>query len=322
MPAKIEISHKTIFFIFGFLALLWFLWQIKEIILILFLAFILMSALRPFVEKLERFRIPRVISILFVYLVFLSFLGLVGGAIFPPLIFQTLKFWERLPGLFERILPFLPLNFEFLTQQLTPVGGNILRVTLGFFSNVVTLVTFLVFTFYLLLERKHLEETFKTLLGEETGGKIVRTTWKIEERLGAWVRGQVTLMFLIGLTCFIGLTALGVDYALPLALTAGILEIIPIAGPILGGIPAVLVALVTSPVLALAVVALYFIIQQLENNLIVPTVMRKATGLPPIVTLLSLMIGGKLAGIFGAFLAVPTVVVLQTILQEVTASKK
>ncbi|MBI4999809.1 AI-2E family transporter [Candidatus Gottesmanbacteria bacterium] len=322
MPAKIEISHKTIFFTFGFLAALWFLWQIKEIILVLFLAFILMSALRPFVEKLERFRIPRVISILFVYLVFLSFLGLVGGAIFPPLIFQTLKFWERLPELFNRILPFLPLNFEFLTQQLTPVGGNILRVTLGFFSNVVTLVTFLVFTFYLLLERKHLEETFKTLLGEETGERIIKITWKIEERLGAWVRGQVTLMFLIGLACFIGLTALGVDYALPLALTAGILEIIPIAGPILGGIPAVLVALVTSPVLALAVAALYFIIQQLENNLIVPTVMRKATGLPPIITLLSLMIGGKLAGIFGAFLAVPTVVVLQTILQEVTTSKK
>lgn len=322
MPAKIEISHKTILFIFGFLALLWFLWQIKEIILILFLAFILMSALRPFVEKLEKFRIPRILSILFVYLVLLFFLGGVVGAIFPPLIFQTLKFWERLPELFNRILPFLPLNFEFLTQQLTPVGGNILRVTFGFFSNIVTLVTFLVFTFYLLLEREHLEQTFKTLFGEETGGKIVRTTWKIEERLGAWVRGEIILMFLIGLACFVGLTALGVDYALPLALTAGILEIIPIAGPILGGIPAVLVALVTSPVLALAVVALYFIIQQLENNLIVPTVMRKATGLPPIVTLLALLIGGKLAGIFGALLAVPTVVVLQTIFTEVSAQRK
>lgn len=322
MPTRIEISHKTIFFTFGFLALLWFLWQIKEIILILFLAFIFMSALRPFVEKLERFRIPRLVSILFVYLIFLSFLGLVGGVIFPPLIFQTLRFWERLPELFGKILPFFPLNFEFLTQQLTPIGGNILRVTLGFFSNVVTLVTFLVFTFYLLLERKYLEETFKTLFGEETGGKIVRTTWKIEERLGAWVRGEAILMFLVGLACFIGLTALGVDYALPLALTAGILEIIPVAGPILAGIPAVLVALVTSPVLALTVVALYFIIQQLENNLIVPTVMRKATGLPPIITLLALMIGGKLAGIVGAILAVPTVVILQVILQEVSAQKK
>lgn len=322
MPTRIEISHKTILFIFGFLALIWFLLEIREIILILFLAFILMSALRPLVEKLEKFRIPRAISILFIYFIFLSFLGALGGVILPPLVFQTLRFWERLPELFNKIVPFLPLNFEFLSQQLTPVGGNILRVTLGFFSNVVTLVTFLVFTFYLLLERKHLEGSFKNLFGEETGDRIIKITWKIEERLGAWVRGQVTLMFLIGLACFIGLTALGVDYALPLAITAGILEIVPIAGPILGGIPAVLVALATSPVLALAVAALYFIIQQLENNLIVPTVMKKAVGLSPMVTLLALLIGAKLAGIFGAFLAVPTLVILQVILQEVTSQRK
>lgn len=322
MTTRIEISHKTVFFIFAFLAFIWFLWQIKEIILVLFLAFILMSALRPSVERLEKLKIPKLLSILFVYLIFLLFLVIVGGVIFPPLISQTLKFWERLPELFGKIMPFLPLNFEFLTQQLTPVGGNILRVTLGFFSNVVTLVTFLVFSFYLLLERKNLEEAAKLLFGEKMGERIVLILQKIEERLGAWVRGQITLMFVVGLASFIGLTALGVDYALPLALTAGILEIIPFVGPILGAIPAVLVALVTSPVLALAVVALYFIIQQLENNIVVPTVMRKATGLSPIVTLLALMIGGKLAGIFGAFLAIPTVVVLQTILQEVLVSRK
>jgi len=322
MPTRIEISHKTIFFTFGFLAFVWFLWQIKEIILVLFLAFILMSALRPSVEKLEKFRIPRIISILFIYFLFLFFLGAVGGAIFPPLILQTLRFWERLPEFFAKILPFLPLNFEFLTQQLTPVGGNILRITLGFFSNVFTLVTFLVLSFYLLLERSNLESAFKTLFGEESGEKVVKIIWKIEERLGAWIRGQVILMLVVGLAAFIGLTGLGVDYALPLALTAGIFEIIPIAGPILAGIPAVLVALVTSPVLALAVVALYFIIQQLENNLIVPTVMRKAVGLPPFITLLALMIGGKLAGIFGAFLAVPTVVILQTILVEIASQRK
>jgi len=322
MPNKIEISHKTILFTFGFLAFLWFLLQIKEIILILFLAFILMSVLRPLVEKLERLKLPRVLSVLLIYFVFLFFLGLAGGVIFPPLISQTLKFWEKLPDYINKILPFISVNFEFLSQQLTPVGENILRMTFSFFSNIITLVTFLVLSFYLLLERKHLEETFKALFGEETGGKIVKIVGKIEERLGAWVRGQLILMFVVGFASFFGLVSLRVDYALPLAITAGLLEIIPMVGPIVSAIPAVLVALVASPFLALAVIALYFIIQQLENHFIVPAVMRKTVGLPPIVTLLALMIGGKLGGIFGAFLAVPMILVLQTILTEVTLSRK
>ncbi len=322
MPTRIEISYKTILFTAAFLLLLWFLWQIIDILLILFLAFILMSALRPLVQKLEKIGVPRLLSILFIYFTFLISLGALGGAIFPLLINQTMRFWEKIPELASKILTFLPLNFEFMTQQLTPVSGDILRVTVGLFSNIFTLVTFFVFTFYLLLEREDLEKTFVSFLGQDSGKKLVVLLGKIEERLGSWVRGQLLLMFLIGLMTYIGLVALGIDYALPLAITAGILEIVPFAGVILSGIPAVLVALVTSPALALAVVALYFIIHQSEGNLIVPTVMRKAIGLSPIVTLLALMIGGKLAGIFGALLAVPTVVILQVILQEVTAERK
>lgn len=321
MPTKVEISSRTIVFTFGFLAFLWFLWQITEVIVIFFLAFIVMAALRPTVERLEKYKIPRVISVLVIYLILLISLGALGGAILPVFVFQTLKFWEQLPALTNKIISFLPLNFEFVTQQITPVSENILRVTLGFFSNVFTLLTFLVLSIYLLLEREYLGETFKAFFGEERGAKIIRAMDRIEEKLGAWVRGQIILMFLIGLTSFIGLTALGVDFVLPLAITAGILEIVPVVGPILSAIPAVLVALTVSPVLALAVVALYFIIHQLEGNLIVPTVMRRAVGLPPIVTLLALMIGAKLAGIFGALLAVPAVVVIQVVLQELTLQK-
>ncbi len=322
MPTKVEISQRTILFTLGFLALLWFLWQIKEILLIIFLSFILMSALRPTVEKMGRFKIPRVVSIVIIYLVLLLFVGALGGAILPVFIFQTLKFWEQLPLLFSKMVSFLPLNFELLSQQITPVSENILRVTLGFFSNVFTVVTFLVFSFYLLLERDYLEEAFKTFFGAEVGARMMRVTTRIEEKLGAWVRGQIVLMFLIGLASFIGLTALGVDYTLPLAITAGILEIVPVVGPIISAIPAVLVAFATSPVLALAVVALYFIIHQLEGNLIVPTVMKRAVGLSPLVTLLALMIGAKLAGIVGALLAVPAVVVLQVVLQEALSPSK
>jgi predicted PurR-regulated permease PerM len=322
MPVKIEISTKTIFFATGFFIFLGILWQIKEIILVLFLAFILMSALRPFVVKMEKFRVPRFFAILSIYIVLIFFLGVAGGIVLPPLIYQTIKFWEKLPSIFTKILPFLPLNLEFLTSELTPIGGSVLRAVINFFSNIFTLVTLFVLSFYLLLERGNLQNYFKTLLGEENGQRVFQLTLKIEDKLGAWVRGQLILMFVVGLFCFIGLTALGVDYALPLGLTAGLLEIVPVAGPILSGIPAVLVGLATSPILALSVVALYFLVQQAENHLIVPLVLNKALGLPPIVILIALMIGGRLGGIFGVFLAVPAVLILQTILSEMVASKK
>lgn len=321
MPTKIEISYKTILFTFGILGLLWLLWQIQEIILILYLVFILMSALRPLVESLERFRIPRVFSILFIYAIFISLLGFVGGAVVPPFVAQTIRFWQRLPEILGQVIPTISLDWGFVGRELTPVGGNILRLSLGIFSNIISLVTFLVLTFYFLLERKRLDETFSGLFGLEVKQKIIKVLAKIEERLGSWVRGQLILMIVIGVASYIGLTLLGIDYALPLAITAGFLEIIPIAGPIISGVPAVLVALTVSPALGLAVVALYFIIQQLENHLLVPTVMRKTVGLAPVVTLVALMIGGKLGGIAGALLAVPTVLIIQTIINEVALQK-
>ena len=321
MLTKVEITHKTILFTLGILALGWVLLQITDIILIIFLSFILMSALRPTVEKLESFKFPRSLAILSVYIVFIGFLVLLVSSVLPQLIEQTILLWQRIPEITSKIMPFVPLNFGFLTQQITPVGENLLRVTVGFFSNFFTLLTIFVLTFYLLLERQHLEESFRSIFGEEKGIKIVKIIWKIEEKLGYWLRGQIIMMVLIGLASFIGLTALGVDYALPLAITAGMMEIIPIVGSLIASVPAILVAFVTSPVLALAVIALYFIIHQSEGNLIYPTIMKKAVGLPPMVTLIALMIGAKLAGIFGALLAVPTIVVLQVILQEMTQEK-
>jgi predicted PurR-regulated permease PerM len=121
-------------------------------------------------------------------------------------------------------------------------------------------------------------------------------------------------MVLIGFLVYLGLTLLHLEFALPLAILAGLLEIVPTIGPIVSAIPAVLVAISTSPVLALSVVALYFIIQQLENNLVVPLVMKRSVGLSPLVTILSVMIGARLAGVVGAILAIPAFLVIQSII--------
>jgi predicted PurR-regulated permease PerM len=177
-------------------------------------------------------------------------------------------------------------------------------------------ITLFVLSFYLLVEWK----TFVKLASSPFSGsqekKVSNLIIKIEKGLGAWVRGQLALSIIVGVVTYIGLTILAVPYALPLALIAGIFEIIPLIGPIISAIPAILIGLTVSPAIALAAMALFIVVQQLENNLIVPMVMSKVVGLQPPVVIIALLIGAKLNGIGGAFLAIPVVIIAKIIFKE------
>ncbi len=311
MVSKVEISHKTIVFTLVLLAALWLVIQIRDILFLLFIAFILMSALRPVADWLTKLRLPRILAILFIYILLFGVVGASLAGTIPSLVAQSSKLLQVLPALLGRVSPFWSIDAESMVSQIAPISDNILKVTVGIFSNIITTFTVLVFTFYFLLEYRHTEMVLTDFMGEAAARRVLELIKSIEKRLGAWLRGEIFLMFLIGLLVYIGLSFLRIDFALPLAILAGILEIVPTIGPVISGIPAVLVALATSPFLALTVVALYFIIQQVENTIVVPWVMKRSVGLPPLVTILALLVGGRLAGLTGAVLAVPMVLVLQ-----------
>jgi predicted PurR-regulated permease PerM len=275
-----------------------------------------MSALKPWADLLERFKIPRIISILFVYVIFIAFLVFAGSSIIPPFVSQTIKLVENLPGYINTFFPFVQIDASIVTQHLGPLSENLVRATIGLFSNIVALFTIFVISFYLLLERKHLEVFMSKTMGSEGARKVLKILNKIEQKLGDWVRAQLALMLVIGLFTFIGLVLLGIPYALPLAIFAGLLEIVPTIGPIISAVPAVAIALTYSPLLAVATAALYFIIQQAEGNLVVPLVMKQTVGLPPLVTIIAIMVGAKLSGILGALLAVPVVLFFEAIISE------
>lgn len=321
MTSKIEISHRTIIFTVALLMGLWLILQIRDILFLLFIAFILMSALRPLVELFVRVKVPRMLGILLLYSVIFGFFGFSLAGAIPSLVTQSTKFIHELPIFVTRVLPYWDIDVRSMSQQIAPISENLVKVTVGIFSNVITTLTVLVFTFYFLLERRHIEVFLSSTIGEGAARQTLDVVETIEQRLGAWVRGELFLMFCVGLFSYIGLTFLHIDYALPLAIIAGLLEIVPMVGPLLSAIPAVLVALASSPFLALSVVALFFIVQQVENNLIVPFVMKKSIGMSPLVTIVSLMIGGKLLGVAGAILAVPVVLVIQTIIGSMLLKK-
>lgn len=288
-----------------------------------------MTALNPLVDRISRVGIPRGIAILVVYIFVLGLFITGLTSVVPPLIDQTQNLVNRAPVLFDQLTVWLAglgvtVDRDLIAQQVAQLGtipANLVRILISLFSNIIGVFTLLVITFYLLLERKNLDRYLLVLFGEGGEQQAKVFSDKLESRLGGWVRGELMLMTIIGVITYSGLVLLGIPYALPLAIMAGLLEIVPTIGPIISSIPAILVALTVSPVTALAAAALYFIVQQAENAFILPKVMQKATGVNPLVTIVALTVGFKLAGVSGAVLAVPILIVLHLVILEVFSGR-
>jgi predicted PurR-regulated permease PerM len=317
MNTKIDISIKTVLFAIVAVIAIWILLQIRDILFLIFVSFLLMTAIHPLVLFLEKFRIPRVLGILLVYAVVFGLFGASFVGAVPALITQSTKLLQELPAITARVAPYWNIDVATISQQVAPIGESLVKVSFGIFSNIISIVTVLVFTFYFLLERRHAEEILTSVIGDVAAKQVLTILRVIERRLGLWVRGELLLMSFVGILSFVGLTVLHVEFALPLAIIAGLLEVVPIIGPTVSAVPAVLVALSVSPLLALTVAALYIVIQQVENNFLVPIIMKKSVGFAPIMTILSLMIGGRLAGVMGAVLSVPVALVVQELLTQV-----
>ncbi len=322
---KVEVSHKTIIFTVVFLSSLWLLYEIRQIVVGLFVSIVLMSAINPLLGRMEKLKIPRALGIIFVYIFIFSLLGFVIAGIIPPLVAQTSKFLSGLPDFIKNIEVLGNIDkgiVENQLGQLRSLPGDFLKLGMAVFSNFIAIFAFLIITFYMLLERKNLNRYLYTFFGEKGEERAERIIAKMEEKLGGWVRAELLLMIIIGVTSYIGLRVIGLEYALPLAILAGLLELIPNIGPVVAAVPAVLIGLSVSPLTALVVGVFYFLIQQIENTLIVPQVMSKQAGVNPLVTIISLAVGFKLGGVFGAVLAVPIVLLIEIVFNELLSSEK
>ena len=305
------------------LILIWFIYQLRDILISIFLSYIIMSAILPIVYYLKKKGFPKILSVLIPYvgiiiLIFLLILPLV------PFVLQQIQLLiESFPIYLNKsanVLGFTinPREIEqYIGGQAASISKNAFDVTTKVFGGLFSVLTVFIVSFYLLMYHDTFKRFIAKLFLPKDHDRVLDTLEKVNEKLGGWLRGQVILSFLIGTLSWIALTILQVPYALPLALLAGLLEVVPTLGPILSAIPAVIVAFTISPTLALIVVGVYILIQALENHVIVPNLMQKAVGLNPVVVILSIMIGAKLLGVAGALLAIPFVSFLIVIFQSV-----
>ncbi len=325
----INISTSTILRVIAISLALLFLYLIRDILMVVFVAVIIAAAINGPVSWLQRNKVPRLLGVLFIYLLLFLLIGLIVTLIFPPLANQVKQLAVHFPEIVEKVgLSIqqwwqdynLGTNLQtFLDRiggKLTQAASNVLSTTIGFFGGFLSAIIILVISFYLAVQEKGAKRFLVSLTPSEHQAYLTGLIDRIEGKIGSWLRGQLILMLIIGLLIFIGLYFLGIKYALVLALIAALFEIIPYVGPVLAALPAVVLAFFQSPFLALLVVILYIVVQQLENYLLAPQVMRKAVGLSPVVIIIALLIGGKLAGILGIILAVPLAAAVAEFLKD------
>ncbi len=314
----INISTSTIFrFILILLGFI-FLYIIADILLTVFIAIIIAAAANGPIVWLQQRKIPRILGVVFVYLFALLILALIVTLIFPTLAEQVKHLADVLPDFINKTgLSIQKWWSEYkldanLQSFLNGMGNSLSQSTegifnkiTGFFGGIFSALLVLVISIYLSLQEKGIKGLLLSLTPSEHRDYLSNLIDQIQSKIGKWLRGQILLMIIIGVLTFIGLSLLGVEYALALALLAGLLEIIPYVGPILAAIPAAILAFFQYPFLALLVIILYIVIQQLENYVLVPQVMKKTIGLNPVVIIIVMLIGAKLAGIIGIVLSVP-----------------
>lgn len=298
------------------IACAWLVFQIRDVLIALFISYILASAIAPYVDYLQKHRVPKPIAVIVPYVVAIAGLLLIILSLLPFFISQIELLFSKFPAYLNQDINLWGTTIEGLqinslaAKELENLGRNAFAVTTIVFGGVISAISVFAVSFYLLLYRATVKEGLSSLFPVKYQGKIENTITQIEDKLGSWLRGQLVLSFFIGTMTWIILTILGVDFALPLAVLAGVLEIVPTIGPIISAIPAIIVAFSTSPLLAGLVAVSYFFIQFVENNILVPRIMQRAVGLNPIIIIISIIVGGKLLGIPGALLAIPFVSLL------------
>ena len=332
---------KGIFIILGF----WALWVLRDLVLVVITSVVLASAIEPAIKFFGKYRIPRIPAVLAVYL---SLTGLLVGLFFafiPPFLTELTEFAENVPEVAKEInvavfahdtallhkgellinqvaegattqdLIKTVTNLSTTAQSVTGTAGAV-------FGGVFSFILVVVLSFYFAMQERGIENFLKIVIPFGKENYVINLWERSKAKIGKWMQGQLLLAVLIFILVYLGLTIFGLPYALTLALLAGMMEIIPVFGPIMAAIPAILLGFSTGGMsLALIIAGFYLLVQQFESNLIYPLVVRKVVGVPPILVILALIIGYELAGFLGILISVPLAAAVMELVDDIEKSK-
>ena len=338
-PLSITITTGTVIKTMFVLAGAWLVYTLFDVVLVILTAIVIASAIEPATKWFTARRVPRVVAVLFV---FLGFLATVFGIFYfflPIFLSEVITLVSSLSGIMDTLtrapgdyVPVLgaseqagfPVSsiVQELRMMVQEFSSNAFFAASNVFGGVLSFGLILIFSFYFAMQEKGIEEFLSIVTPAEYEPYIVGLWRRAQHKIGLWMQGQLLLGVIMGVLVFLGLTILGVKHALALAVFAGMFEIIPLFGPTLAAIPAVAFAFADGGlIMGLIVIGLYVMFQQFENHLIYPLVVTKVVGVPPLLVILALVIGAKVAGFLGILLAVPIAAAIQEVVSDLNTRR-
>ncbi len=336
---RVSIGVDTIIKVIIVLAVVLAVYLLRSMVLVLLTAVVIASAVDPVANWFVKLKIPRVFAVLLVYIIAFS---IVLGTLFfflPPLFKDFSSIVLKIPVEINALINNNPTwnsavtvfgNFstKFSVQDVVGSGffnsslpKNALDLTRVIFSGIFSFVLIVVISFYLAVQKNGVENFLRVIIPSRREEYIINLWRRTEIKIGRWMQGQLLLAVIIGPLVFLGLTLFQVKYALTLAIIAAVFEIIPIFGPILAATPAVLLGFSESLTLGFILIGLYLVIQQFENHLLYPLVVKKIIGVNPLIVIISLIVGYELASFLGLILAVPLATLLMELVSDIEKKK-
>ncbi len=346
MNSPRHIRRLIVFAVFALIAgsaLAWLLFLVRSTLLLVYVSALFAVGLAPLVRLIERQRIlrigqrrlPRAAAILLIYAALVGALVLLGMAIIPSLVQQADELWRNLPerldaaqrwlvtrGILQRPVTLGEAMRRAPTAESTDAVTTLLGAVWSVVGGVLGIVTLLLLTFYLLVESRGIFETFVRSFPREQRARVAGVSQIVAGKVSAWLGGQLLLSLIIGVSSGLFLWAIGVPYPFVLALISAVGELIPLVGPIIAAIPAILVALSVSGAAAGGTAIFFLVQQQIENAVLVPKIMGTQVGVSATTVIIALGVGSELLGVVGAILSVPTAAILQVLFEEVYSKQE
>lgn len=329
--SSISINTSTILKIVAIGLVLWFSYIILDILALIFVALVVASLIDPFADVFQRMRLPRSLSVITIYIAFVAFLVLIGVAIVPTISREITQMTQNFGSVVSKTSAQVETVKGFINQYglwdearnllaSLPTTGisaaqSVVHGVTGFVDGLVSFILVLVMAFYFVVENEDIKRGIRHLAPSEYQPYIGQLVSRIKKKLGDWLRAQILLDFIVGFFVYIGLLIIGAPYALLLGLIAGVTETIPYFGPFFAGILASLMVLAQTGdwIKTFFAAAVFVVVQQVENHILVPKVMERTVGLNPIVSIASLLIGFRLGGVVGALFSIPIATALSVV---------
>lgn len=341
-PLEVTITSQTIIRVILFGLLVLALYELRSLVSVLLASIVIASFVESGVRKFKKIGMGRIISVVLIYILVLAIIVAVFYIFVPIFIIEFSNVLTLISNHFPKVGELLGEGtIQNARQLVASLGQNasipdiVVRLQaffLGFsggffnaagslFSSVFNFVVLLVISFYLSMQDRGIENFLRIITPRKQEEYVIDLWQRTERKIGFWVQGQLLLGLVIGLIIFIGLSILGMKYALLVSIIAAILELIPF-GMILAAVPAIAFAFLDGGFyLAVIVAAFYFVVHQLEVYVISPTVVNRVIGVSPLVVILSLLIGAELAGFWGVVLAVPVAVCFLEYISDIEKKK-